>query len=586
MRWSRYLLPTLKEVPAEAEIISHQLMLRSGMIRKLAAGIYNYLPLGYRSIRKLEEIIRQELNKAGCLEVHLPAVLPRELWEESGRWEVYGKELLRLRDRHDREFCFGPTHEEVVTDMVRREVRSYRQLPLNLYQIQVKFRDEIRPRFGLMRGREFHMKDGYSFDMDEEGLEHSYKLMHDAYSAVFTRCGLKYRAVEAESGPIGGSFSHEFMVLADSGESEILSCDKCDYAANAERAEGKRNAECEMRNAEFKGLGFSTPHSEIRIPQLEVVPTPNQKSIEDVTAFLKCRAEQMIKTLVLTADGKPLVTLIRGDHDLDLRKLAKYLGTDSVELASFEVIEKVTGAPVGFAGPVGLKGVRIVADHAIATIEDGVTGANQVDAHIVHVVLGRDYEVKEWADLRRPLKGDSCPRAACSGTLNSSRGIEVGHIFKLGTKYSAALGAKYLDEKGEEKLVIMGTYGIGVGRTLAASIEQNNDQDGIIWPRALAPFEVIVTPVNVNDPAMMQMAEKAYQELSAAGMEVIIDDRDERPGVKFKDADLIGIPLRVTVGAKAVKEGNLELRIRKTKEQLLVKPTELVDKVQEVLLRL
>ena len=566
MRYTKLLIPTLREVPAEAEVVSHKLMLRAGMIRKLAAGVYNYLPLGLRVIRKVEQIIREEMNRAGALEVLLPWVQPAELWEESGRWEEYGKELLRFQDRHERWFCLGPTHEEVITDLVRKEVRSYRQLPLNLYQIQTKFRDEIRPRFGLMRGREFGMKDAYSFDPDEQGAEESYRVMFDTYNRIFERCGLRFRAVEAETGPIGGSFSHEFMVLAETGEDTIVSCDSCDYAANLEKAE--------------IGKDKTSKKEKVKPKAWELVSTPGMKTVEEVCGFLKVKPPDLVKTLIYQGDSEPIAALVRGDHEINETKLKRVAGCERIELASEEVIEQVSGAPLGFAGPVGLK-VRLVVDQAIGDMVNFVTGANKADAHLVNINLGRDFSVEEFSDVRVAREGDPCPR--CEGKLIFSRGIEVGHVFKLGTKYSKAFKATYLDEQGEERLMIMGCYGIGVGRTAAAAIEQHHDEKGIIFPPALAPFQVLVLPVNVKEKRLNDVAENIYQALKEKGIEVLLDDRDERPGVKFKDADLIGIPLRVTVGNRFIKEEMVELKWRWSEETELIGEK---DVVAEVLKRL
>jgi len=552
MRYSQYLLNTIKETPADAEVISHQLMMRAGMIRKVAAGIYSYLPLGLRSIRKVERIVREEMDRAGAIELLMPMVVPAELWQESGRWEQYGKELLRFKDRKEADFCLGPTHEEVITDIVRREVKSYRQVPLNLYQIQGKFRDEIRPRFGLMRGREFIMKDAYSFDLDEAGADVAYDKMYQAYRRIFERCGLRFRAVEADTGNIGGSASHEFMVLAASGEDAIVSCDSCQYAANVEKAE--------LRDPGQLAPAPAQP--------LQRVLTPARKSIEDVALFLETTPERLVKTLILQTDaGETVAVLLRGDRELNDIKLTRLLGCNWVELAPEEVVLRVTGAPSGFAGPVGLQ-LRLLADFEVRGMADFIVGANEKDAHLTGVNLGRDFSVETFADLRQAVAGDGCPR--CDGKLESWRGIEVGHVFKLGTKYSAALGATVLDEKGEERTLFMGCYGIGVGRTVAAAIEQNNDANGIIWPMPIAPFQVIVTMVNPKEDEVRLAAEKLYEELLALGVEALLDDRDERPGSKFKDADLIGIPLRVTVGARGLKEGALELQERRSGERTML----------------
>jgi prolyl-tRNA synthetase len=501
MRYSEYLLPTLKETPADAEVASHRLMLRAGMIRKVAAGIYNYLPLGLRSLRKVEQIVREEMNRAGAHELLMPMVVPAELWQESGRWQQYGRELLRLKDRKEADFCLGPTHEEVITDIVRHEVRSYRQLPLNLYQIQTKFRDEIRPRFGLMRGREFIMKDAYSFDLDDAGADGAYERMYQAYRRIFKRCGLNFRAVEADTGNIGGSSSHEFMVLAESGEDAIVSCDSCEYAANVEKAE------------------LRAPESQAPAPSedLTKVLTPARKSVEDVAAFLKTTPQRLVKTLIVQTDkGEILAVLLRGDRELNDIKLCRLLDCAWIEMAGEDVVLKATGAPSGFAGPVGLK-LRIFADREVQAMADFITGANDKDAHY-HGGQSRS-AIARWrafADLRKAVAGDACPR--CSGKLEVWRGIEVGHVFKLGTKYSESLGAVVLDDQGRERLLVMGCYGIGIGRTLASAIEQNHDENGIIWPVPLAPFEVLVVMLNPNDAAVKAAADKLYAAV-AGGLE-------------------------------------------------------------------
>lgn len=544
MRYSQYFLPTTKETPADAEVVSHKLMLRTGMIRKVAAGIYNYLPFGLRAIRKVEQIVREEMDRAGAIELHMPMVTPSELWVESGRWEQYGKELLRFRDRKDGEFCLGPTHEEVITDIVRREIRSYRQTPINLYQVQTKFRDEIRPRFGLMRGREFIMKDAYSFDVDDAGADAAYEKMYQAYRRIFERCGLKFRAVEADSGNIGGSSSHEFMVLAESGEDAIVSCDGCEYAANVEKAE-----------IVLSDRPTAAPNAE-----MQEVSTPGKRSIDEVAEFLGIDPRQTVKTLVVTTDRDDHVAvLLRGDHTLNEIKLCHVLDCNHVEMADDATVQKVTGAPSGFAGPVGLS-LRIVADQAVRSMNDFVTGANRSDTHLTGVNPDRDFSVDTYTDLRQAEAGDPCPR--CSGQLESWRGIEVGHVFKLGTKYSEALGATVQDESGHERTLVMGCYGIGIGRTVAAAIEQNHDEDGIIWPLPIAPFQVLITMLNPKDEAVKTAAEQLYRELVANNVEVLLDDRDERPGSKFKDADLIGIPMRVTVGARGLKENAFEFQGR------------------------
>ncbi|MBW2512721.1 MAG: proline--tRNA ligase [Deltaproteobacteria bacterium] len=552
MRYSQYFLPTLKETPGDAEVVSHQLMARAGMIRKVAAGVYDYLPYGLRAIRKVENIVREEMNRAGAIELLMPAVNPADLWQQSGRWQEYGKELLRFKDSKETDFCIGPTHEEVVTEIVRGTVNSYRQLPLNLYQIQTKFRDEIRPRFGLMRGREFIMKDAYSFDVDDAGADVSYKKMYDAYRRIFERCGLKFRAVEADSGAIGGSFSHEFMVLAETGEDAIVSCNCCDYAANVEKAE------------------LRAPNGEAPAPAMELgkVATPNLKSIEDVAAFLNENPQKMVKTLMLQNEREENVAvLLRGDHKLNEVKLCNFLDCNHLQMADEALVRKLTGAPSGFSGPIGLT-CRVLADQELAIMSDFGLGANEENFHLTGANHGRDFQVEAFVDLREAMAGDPCPR--CEGQLESWRGIEVGHVFKLGTKYSDKMHATVLDDQGKERILIMGCYGIGIGRTAAAAIEQNHDENGIIWPMPLAPFQVIVTLLNPNDETVMGAGEALYDQLVAEGLEVLLDDRDERPGSKFKDAELLGIPLRVTVGARGLKEQSFELQDRQTGEKSML----------------
>ena len=564
MRMSKLLVPTLKEDPADAEVISHKLMLRAGMIRKLTAGVYSYLPLGYRSLRKVEQIVREEMDASGAQEVFLPMVQPSELWKESGRWDYYGTELLRFKDRHDRECCLGPTHEEVITDLVRRDVRSYRDLPLNLYQIQTKFRDEIRPRFGLMRGREFTMKDGYSFDSTEAGAETTYLLMRDAYERIFRRCGLGFRAVEADSGPIGGSFSHEFMVLANTGEDTVVSCDSCDYAANLEKAELK------------PGDVSLNPTS--LVP--EKISTPSVKTIDEVSQFLGISPSDLVKTLILRTDKGPVAVLIRGDHEVNEVKVKNYLSVTELELADEKLVIEATGGPLGFSGPIGLRGVTVLADHAIRSMDTAVVGANERDFHIINVSPLTGFRVDAYGDFRSACAGDPCPR--CSGHLVMTKGIEVGHIFKLGTKYSESMNATFLDPDGKETFMVMGCYGIGVSRTVAAAIEQNHDEDGIIFPPPIAPFTVIITTVGAKSEEIDAAAEKIYGMLWEQGIDTLLDDRNERPGVKFKDADLIGIPIRITIGKKALAEGKVELRSRKTKENSLVELDAVLLAVKEL----
>ncbi|MBI1911820.1 MAG: proline--tRNA ligase [Deltaproteobacteria bacterium] len=563
MRFSKMLLPTLKETPADADVISQKLMMRAGMIRKVAAGIYNLLPLGLRVINKVEEIVRQEMNRAGAQEVSMPVVIPAELWQESGRWEQYGKELLRFRDRHDREFCLGPTHEEVITDMVRREVRSYRELPLNLYQIQTKFRDEIRPRFGLMRGREFTMKDAYSFHATDESADLEYQNMYETYKRIFERCGLAFKAVEADTGAIGGRFSHEFTVLAESGEDAIASCDTCSYAANVERAE--------VREADSKSTEAPKP--------FERVSSPGKKTIEEVSGYLKIAPQKLIKTLIYDTDKGLVAALVRGDYELNEIKLKNITDASWVKLAEEGQVREATGSPTGFAGPIGLK-IPVYADNSIKYIVNGATGANEADAHLINVNPSRDFKAT-YADIRNAVNADLCPR--CNGHLEIKRGIEVGHIFKLGTKYSEAMGATFLDEEGKERPIIMGCYGIGIGRTAAAAIEQNHDEFGIIWPKPLAPFGCEVVAVNIKDEETSKTAVAIYGALKDKGIDALLDDRDERAGVKFKDADLIGIPVRVTIGERNLKQGLVEIKERKSGQVKLVKVEEAVAEVGSLL---
>lgn len=565
LRTSQLYAPTLREVPAEAEVISHKLMLRAGMIRKAAGGLYTYLPLAWRTIRKIEQIIREEMDAAGGQEIAMPIVQPSELWKETGRWEVYGDEMFRVNDRHGREFCLGPTHEEMVTSIVRDEVRSYKQLPLMLYQIQNKYRDEIRPRFGLMRGREFIMKDLYSFDKDEEGMRISYKKMYDAYTNVFTRCGLKFRPVEADNGAIGGGGSHEFTVLADAGESCIAYCEKCDYAASDEKAE----------------LKVISSAQEEELP-MEKVATPGTKTIALVADYLKVPVEKTIKAVAYqTEKDEVVLAFVRGDHEVNEVKVLNAVGAIALRMADEAAIRAVGGEP-GFMSPIGVKKeTKIVVDATVMEMVNAVAGANEADSHYINVTPKRDFGEPIVTDIRLVQEGDPCPR--CGAQLKMTRGIEAGQVFMLGTKYSEALHATFLDESGKEKPLVMGCYGIGVGRTMAAAIEQNNDKDGIIWPKAIAPFEVVVVPVNAKVSEQLELAERIYGELKAAGVDVLLDDRKERAGVKFKDCDLIGYPLRVTVGPKAVEEGIVELRVRRTGETFIETKESFVAKARELL---
>ena len=561
MYYSRYFLPTLKETPSEAEINSHKLMLRAGMIRKLTSGIYSYLPLGLRAIRKVENIVREKMNRAGAQEVLLPIVQPAELWQESGRWERYGKELLRFKDRHQRFYCMGPTHEEVITDLVRKEVRSYRDLPLNLYQIQTKFRDEIRPRFGLMRSREFIMKDGYSFDIDDRAAEKTYWQMYDAYKNIFTRCDLNFKVVEAETGAIGGSFSHEFMVLADVGEDTIVFCQNCNYAANIEKAEAVTTVDSPSERPKSK----------------KEIYTPNKHKVEEVASFLGVLPQKIVKTILYLADEKPVAVLVRGDHDVNEIKLHHLLNCKSLIMAPPQIVEDLTKAEVGFAGPIGLN-IPIIADNTLKNMVNFVTGANKTDYHFINVNLS-DFKVTYFADVRFITPQDKCPH--CGGDLEFKRGIEVGHIFKLGTKYSEALKTTYLDAQGKEQFIIMGCYGIGIGRTLAAIIEQHHDENGIIFPLSIAPFQIYLLAIDTREQKVLETTERLYQQLSSQ-WEVFYDDRDERPGIKFKDADLIGIPLRITLG-RDFKKGKVEIKLRKTGQTLLVPITELKLSIEKII---
>jgi prolyl-tRNA synthetase len=568
MRMTKYFVPTTRETPSEAETASHVLMLRAGMIRKVAAGVYDLLPLGLRVIRRVENIVREEMNRAGALETLLPSVIPAELWMETGRWQKYGKELLRIKDRHGRDFCFGPTHEEVMTDLVRGEVRSYKQLPLVLYQIQTKFRDEIRPRFGMMRAREFMMKDAYGFHADEASAAEGYARMFAAYETIFRRSGLRFRAVEADTGNIGGSSSHEFMVLADTGEDVVVSCPECAYASNLEKAESKDPAPPSPPAADS--------------PQPSDAETPNQKTIEEVSDFLKMSADRFIKTLVYSVDeGKEFVAvLVRGDCEVNDHKLKNALGADSLELASIEKVRELTGAAAGFVGPRGLK-LKIIADELLRGITNAASGANKDGFHTINLSEGRDFKPDVWFDARNARAGDLCARCG-KGLLEFHKGIEVGHVFRLGTKYSKAMNAAYLDADGREQTMVMGTYGVGIGRIAAAAIEQSHDEAGVIWPYSIAPFHVVILPLNVSKPDLANTAERIYSELEGAGFEVLLDDRDERAGFKFNDADLIGIPIQVIVGEKGLKNGEVEIKVRKTGARFSVKLEGVGVKIKEI----
>ncbi len=539
-------------------------MLRAGLIRKVASGIYSFMPLGYRTYRKVEAVIREEMDKAGAQELIMPALLPAEVYQESGRWEKFGPEMFRLSDRGGRSFCLGPTHEEPFTEAVRDTISSYKQLPVTLYQIQHKYRDEKRPRFGIMRGREFVMKDAYSFDTDEEGLAKSYDTMYAAYRAIFDRLGLDYTVVDADSGAMGGSGSQEFMVKSEVGEDGICYCDECGYAANEEKA------------------GCVTPaQDDSEMLAIEKIHTPDVKTIDDLVGYMQCGADKFVKTILYNIDGKIVAAMCRGDRDINETKLSNLYDATEMDLASFADVERVTGAKVGFAGPVGLKEkIDIVVDSEVSVMRNFVVGADETDYHLKNVNIGRDFEATTIADIRNAVEGDTCAKCG-KGTLKMARGVEVGHIFKLGTKYSKALNCVYLDKDGKSNLVVMGCYGIGVGRTLAAIIEQHHDDNGIIWPAEVAPYKAIVVPTKVNDEENMSLAEKIYKDLTDAGVEVLIDDRNERPGVKFKDADLIGIPLRITVGRRA-GEGIVEVKRRDSDEAAEMTADEAVAAAKEI----
>jgi prolyl-tRNA synthetase len=546
VRWSKALIPTLKETPADAVAPSHQLLLRAGMVRQLGAGAYTYLPIGFRVLSKVVKIVREEMDSAGALELLMPALQPIELWKESGRYETFGDLLMQLKTSSAQHFALGPTHEEVCTDIVRDLIRSYKQLPVTLYQIQTKFRDEPRPRFGILRTREFIMKDAYSFDADLDQLNASYDAMYEAYCRIFDRCGIPYAIVEAESGPIGGDSSHEFMVPSSTGEDTIVQCPACNYAANKERAE--------------IGPGTATaPAIDPASPAFVAVETPNRRTIDEVCDFLKVDKTTSAKLLVFLADGKPVAVLIRGDHEANEAKVRRAFGASSLTQPDAPTVEKATGAPLGFLGPIEIK-IPFAVDRSVALMPSVVVGGNKVDVHLTGVIPGRDFALDQVLDLRDAVGGDPCPR--CGEAMVENQGIEVGHVFKLGTKYSKAMGAHFLDDKGHEIAVIMGCYGIGVNRIVAAAVEAGHDDNGIVWPLALAPYHVLIAPLQLNNPAVVEAAGKLEIELQAAGYDVLVDDRDQRPGVKFKDADLIGIPLRVVISERGLKDGTIEVKWR------------------------
>jgi prolyl-tRNA synthetase len=564
MRFSRLFAPTKKESPADAEIPSHKLLVRAGFIRKVASGLYDILPLGTRVILKIEKIVREEMNRAGAQEVILPIMHPSELWIESGRWNVYGKEMIKFKDRHERDYALGPTAEEVITDLVRKEVKSYKELPINLYQIGRKFRDEIRPRFGLMRAREFIMKDAYSFHASDEDAEREYWNMYETYCRIFSRMGLEFKAVLADTGEIGGSFSHEFMVLAKTGESKLVYCPKCGYAASTEKASQRRVEPPEGREELFE-------------PVKEVY-TPGVKRIEEVSNFLGVEPKKILKLLVYMVDGEPVAVAVRGDKEVEEAKLRQAFRGKEVRLATDEEIERFTSQPKGFLSPLNLP-IPVYCDYSVIPMVNFVAGAGRKDYHLTGVNWGRDFKVEEFIDVAEVKGGEPCPE--CGEPLEEMRGIEVGHIFKLGTKYSEAMGALFVDEEGRERPMVMGCYGIGITRVMAAAVEQNHDENGIIWPFELAPFEVIVIPTNVKKDEIRELSEEIYETLKREGFDVLLDDRNARPGFKFKDADLIGIPLQVIVGKRA-GEGVVELKLRKSGERLELPAKELPAKIKEL----
>lgn len=567
MRWSKILLPTLKEVPADAEAISHILMIRAGLIRKLTSGVYSYLPFGLRVLAKIERIIKEEMNAKGAQELLLPAIQPCELWQKSGRFEALGEDMITFTDRHKKLNVLGPTHEEVITALVKNEVNSYRQMPLILYQVQTKFRDEARPRFGVMRSREFIMKDAYSFDCDMQGLDLSYEKMYDAYCRIFKRCGLKFIPVEADTGIMGGDASHEFMVLADNGEDKIAKCRICDYAASLDKAE------CLEQDPRPKSQKEGNGPKE--------VSTPGVSSVEDVAGFLKVNIKQLVKTIIYLADEKPVAVLVRGDHEVNEAKLARILKSSHLEMAGAKVIEKVTKGPLGFSGPVSLTDVDLIGDCSLQGAREIIVGANKADAHLVDVDIDRDVKVSQWADIRNITQEDKCPR--CGQDIEIQQAIEVGHVFKLGTKYTKSLGATYLDVQGKANQIIMGCYGIGVTRIIAAYLEQNYDDFGIIWSKEISPFQVLIMPLNTDDAQIMKEAENIYNGLTEQNIEVLFDDRDIRAGMKFKDADLIGIPMQIIIGAKNLAQDIIEIKLRKTGQRLKVKSEEVLSEAVKLI---
>lgn len=568
MRYSKAFIPTVKENPADAEAISHKLMIRAGLMRKLMAGAYSYLPLGVKVLKRVEAIVREEMDNRGALEILMPALQPAELWHETGRYDLIGDELVKFLDRTGREMVIAPTHEEVVTDIARNHIHSYKDLPKTVYQIQTKLRDEPRPRFGVIRSKEFIMKDAYSFDRDNAGLDKSYKIMLDCYKRIFASCGLDAILVEADTGFMGGSESAEFMVLSENGEDIVAVCDSCGYESSLVKAA------CLFTDKR-------KPITGNRTAKVKEVDTPGITTIEKVAEFLKCQPEYMIKTLIYIADENPVAVLVRGDHEVNEVKLSAAIGVKNLVLADENMILKVTGGPLGFSGPYGLKGIDIIADYAIATITNGVTGANKKDKHLLNIVPGRDFDIKKRMDIRYIIQGDPCPK--CGKPVSLKRAIEIGHVFKLGTKYSASMKARFLDSDGKEKPLIMGCYGIGINRIIAAAIEQNNDKDGIIWPVNIAPYRVLILALNINNKKVMSEAEKLYKQLLDDGVEVLFDDRDISPGIKFKDADLIGIPLQVVIGSKSIQKSIAEVKIRNTGKKTEYPLDKLLSAIQKLL---
>ncbi len=572
MRWSKLLLPTLKDIPADAEAISHILMVRAGLIRKLTSGVYSYLPFGLKVLKKIEKIIREEMNDKGAQELLLPAIQPCELWQKSGRLETMGEDMIKFTDRHKKLNVLGPTHEEVITTLVKNEINSYRQMPLILYQVQTKFRDEARPRFGVMRSREFIMKDAYSFDCDTQGLDISYDKMYDAYCRIFKRCGLKFIPVEADSGIMGGDASHEFMVLAQSGEDKIASCKKCEYAASLDKAQCIEEDHHRL---------LATEHSQIN-EDLKDVHTPGVSSVEEVASFLKVSADKLLKTIIYVKGESVVAVLVQGDHEVNVAKLSKVLKSNNIEMASAGIVEKITNAPVGFSGPIGLKGIEIIADYSLKGARGLICGANKADMHTIGINIARDVPGAQWADIRSIAQDDLCPHCKAA-SVNIQQAIEVGHVFKLGTKYTQSLGATYLDDQGKANQIIMGCYGIGVTRIIAAYLEQNYDDFGIIWSKEISPFQALIMPLNTDSMEIMEEAKNIYKQMLERKIEVLFDDRNIRAGMKFKDADLIGIPIQIIIGEKNLAQGLIEIKLRRTGQRLKIKSEDVLLEITKLI---